>query len=116
MKSILKLQYVIAVHLTIVRHHHRVEESPFLEAEKPIMGSLQLMRRRVLRRPSNYVDCGMQHRNEPRTGRHCLEGQTADSGLLESAEASPHIFSGPSRFLAQTVACLTQRLGQKLSS
>ena len=74
----------------------RTEESPFLEAEKPIMGSLQLMRRRVLRRPSNYVDCGMQHRNEPRTGRHCLEGQTADSGLLESAEASLHRFSGPS--------------------
>ena len=53
MKSILKLQYVIAVHLTIVRHHHRVEESPFLEVEKPAMGNLQLMRRGVLRRPSN---------------------------------------------------------------
>ena len=28
----------------------------------------------------------------------------ADSGLLESAEASPPRFSGPSRFLAQTAA------------
>ena len=70
---------VISVHLRIVRCHHRVEESPFLEAEKPIMGSLQLMRRGVLRRPSNYVSCGMQRRNEPRTGRHCLEDQMADS-------------------------------------
>ena len=33
----------------------RVEESPFLEVEKLTMGSLQLMRRGVLRRPSNYV-------------------------------------------------------------
>ena len=37
----------------------------------------------------------------------------ADSGLLESAEVSPHRFSGPSHFLAQTVACLTQQLGQE---
>ena len=71
--SIVKVQYVIAVHLMIVRQHHRVEESPFLEAEKPTMGSLQL-RRGVLRRPSNYVACGMLHRNEPRIGRHCLKG------------------------------------------
>ena len=28
----------------------------------------------------------MQHRSEPRTGRHCLEDPTADSGFLESAE------------------------------
>ena len=63
MKSILKLQYVIAVHLTIVRHHHRVEESPFLEAEKPAMGNLQLMRRGVLRRPSNETHGGIQRRN-----------------------------------------------------
>ena len=51
--SIVKVQRVIAVHLTIVRRHHRVEESPFLEAEKPAMGSLQLKRRGVLRRSSN---------------------------------------------------------------
>ena len=50
----------------------------------------------------------MQHRNESRTGRHCLEGQTTDSGLLELPEASPPRFSGPSQFLAQTAACLTQ--------
>ena len=31
----------------------RVEESPFLEVEKPTMGSLQLMRSGVLLRPSN---------------------------------------------------------------
>ena len=62
-----------SVHLSIARCHHRVEESPFLEAEKPTMGSLQL-RRGVLRRPSNYVACGMLHRNEPRIGRHCLKG------------------------------------------
>ena len=77
----------------------RIEESPFLEVEKLTMGSLQL-RRGVLRRPSNYVACGMLHRNEPRIGRHCLERQLTDSGLLESAGASPHRFSGPSRFLA----------------
>ena len=28
----------------------------------------------------------MQHRGEPRTGGHCLEDPTADSGYLESAE------------------------------
>ena len=38
----------------------------------------------------------MQHRSEPRTGRHCLEDQTADSGFLESAEVGSHRLSGPS--------------------
>ena len=38
----------------------------------------------------------MQHRSEPRTGRHCLEDQTADSGFLESAEVGSHTLSGPS--------------------
>ena len=80
------------------------------------MGSLQLMRRGVISRPSNYVNCGMQRRNEPRTGSHCLEGQTADSGLLESAEVRLHRFSGPSWLLPQIVANLTQSLGQKLTS
>ena len=96
----------------------RVEESPFLEVEKSTMGSLQLMRRGSAphHRPSSYVDCGMWCTNEPRPGRYCLEGPMADSGLLESAEASPPRFSGPSRFLAQTVACLTQRLGQESTS
>ena len=58
---IVKVQYVILVHLRIVRCHHRVEESPFLEAEKPTMGSLQL-RRGVLHRPSNYmiVECSVR--------------------------------------------------------
>ena len=86
--SVVKVQYVIPVHLKIARCHHRVEDSPFLEAEKPTMGSLQL-RRGVLHKPSNYVDYGMLHRNEPRTGRHCLEGQTADSGLLEFGRSKP---------------------------
>ena len=47
------MSIVISVHLNIVICHHRVEESPFLEVEKPTMGSLQLMRRGVLCRPSN---------------------------------------------------------------
>ena len=38
----------------------------------------------------------MQHRSEPRTGRHCLEDQTADSGFLESAEVGSHRLLGPS--------------------
>ena len=97
----------------------RVEESPFLEVEKPTMRSLQLMRRGVLRRPSN---CGMQRSNESRTGRYSLEGQMADSAKVTRskpfgvAEASLPRFSGPSWFLAQTVACLTQRLGHELTS
>ena len=37
------MSIVISVHLNIVRCHHRGEESPFLEAEKPTMGSLQLI-------------------------------------------------------------------------
>ena len=39
---------------------------------------LPLMKKGALCRPSSYTDCGMQHRSEPRTGRHCLEDQTAD--------------------------------------
>ena len=48
----------------------------------------------------------MQHRSEPRTGRHCLEDPTADSGYLESAEVDSHRLSGPSAAL-----CLTLELG-----
>ena len=87
-----EMSHMIVVGQSILR----VEESPFLEVEKPVAGSIQLMRKGVLRRSSNYVDCGMRHRDEPRAGRCCLEGQTADSRLLESAEANPHRFSGPS--------------------
>ena len=43
----------------------------------------------------------MQRRNESRTEMCCLE---ADSGLFESAEASPPRFSVPSQLLAQTAA------------
>ena len=110
------MSIVTSVHLSVVRCHHRIEESSFLEVEKPTIGSLQLMRRGVLHRPSNYVNCGMWCRHERRTGKHCLEGQTADSGLLESAEASSHRFSAPSQFPAQSAACLTQRLVQELTS
>ena len=60
------------------------------------MGNFQLVKRDMLYRPSNYTDYGMQGKNEPRTERCCLEGQMADSGLLESVEAGPHRLSGPS--------------------
>ena len=50
----------------------------------------------ALHRPSSYIDCGMQCGSEPRTGRHNLEDQTADSRNLESAEAGSHRLSGPS--------------------
>ena len=63
---------VTSVHLRLVRCHHRVEESPFLEAEKPTMGSLELMTWGVLHRPGNWTYCGTQHRNEFRTGKCCL--------------------------------------------
>ena len=43
---------------------------------------------------TQQLDCGMQCRSDPRTGRHCLENQTADSGILESAEAGSHRLSG----------------------
>ena len=70
----------------------------------------------MLCRPSNYVDCEMWHRDESRTGRHCLEDQTPNSGFLESAEVGSHRLSGPSRFLAQIAAYLSESLGQKLTS
>ena len=38
--SIVKVQSVAPVHLRVVRCHHRVEESPLLEVEKPTRGSL----------------------------------------------------------------------------
>ena len=36
------------------------------------------------------------HRSEPRTERHCLEDQMADTGFLETAEIGSHRLSGPS--------------------
>ena len=43
-----------ASHVTVVGEGiHRNEESVFLEVEKPTMGSLQLIKRGVLHRPSN---------------------------------------------------------------
>ena len=54
------------------------------------------MKRGALHRPSSSTGGGIQCRNEPRTGRHCLEDQTADSGFLESAEVGSHRLSGPS--------------------
>ena len=70
-------------------------ENPFPEGEMPTMRSLLPMRIRVLHRPGNQTNCGMQHMSELRTGRH-LEGQTPDSGVLESAEGSPYRLFGPS--------------------
>ena len=74
---------------------YRLGESPFPEVEMPTMGNLLPMRIGVLHRPGNQTNCGIQHRNELRTGRH-LEGQTADSGFLESAEAGTYRLFGPS--------------------
>ena len=54
------------------------------------MGSYPLMKSGALHRPSNYIDCGMQCGSEPRTGRHYLKDQTADSGILESAESGSY--------------------------
>ena len=45
----------------------------------------------------------MWHRNEPRAGRCCLEGQMADSGLLDSAEVGSHRLSGPSGKYSQSI-------------
>ena len=56
------------------------------------MGSLPLMKKGALQ---PLTGCGIQHRNEPKTGRHCLD-QTADLGYLESAEVDSHRLSGPS--------------------
>ena len=71
-------------------------KSPFPDMEMSTMGNLPLMRRGAPCRPSNWTDCGMRCRNEPRTGRRCLEGQTANSGFLESAKAGPHRLRNPS--------------------
>ena len=96
-----------ASHVIVVESIHRLGESLFLEVEMSTSGSLPLMKRGVLHRPSSETHCGMQHRSEPRTGRHCLEDPTADSGFWESAEADSHRLSGPSAAL-----CLTLELGQ----
>ena len=79
-----------ASHMIVVKGIRRLGESLFLEVEMSTTESLPLMKRGVLRRPSSYTDCGMQCRSEPRTGRHCLEDQTAHSGFLESAEVGSH--------------------------
>ena len=96
-----------SVYLSIARCHQRVEESPFLEAEKPTMGSLQLMKKGVLCRPSNYVNYGMRCRNERRTKGVVLRVKQQTEDFLESAETRPYRFSSSSRFPAQTVVCLT---------
>ena len=85
-----------ASHMIVVEGIRRLGENLFLKVEMSTTGSLPLMKRGVLRRPSSYTDCGMQCRSEPRTGRHCLEDQTADSELLASAEVGSHRSSGPS--------------------
>ena len=57
--SKVKIKYVIPVHFRIARCHHRVEESLFLEVEKPTMGSLQLMRRGSASVVMLIVECGV---------------------------------------------------------
>ena len=71
--------------MIVVEDIHRLGESLFLKVEMSTMGSLPLMKRGVLHRPTSYTDGEMLHRSEPKTGRHCLEDQMADSGFLESA-------------------------------
>ena len=83
-----------ASHVIVVEGIHRLGESLFLEVGMSTMGSLPLMKRGVFHRPSSQTDCGMQHRSESRTGRHCLEDQTAHSGFLESVEIRSHRLSG----------------------
>ena len=71
--------------MIVIEGIHRLGESLFLEMEMSTMGSLPLMKRGALHRLSSEIDCEMLDRSEPRTGRHCLEDQMADSGFLESA-------------------------------
>ena len=85
-----------ASHVIAFKGIYTLGESLFFEVEMSTTGSLPLMKRGVLHRPSSYTYCGMKRRSEPRTGRHCLEDQTADSGYLESAEVSSHRLLGPS--------------------
>ena len=83
-------------HVIVVEGIHRLGESLFLEVEMSTMGSLLLMKRGVFHRPSGETNYEMLCRSEPRTGRHCLEDQMADSGFLESAEVGSHGLPGPS--------------------
>ena len=47
----------------------------------------------------NYVNCGMQYRKESRTGRHCLESQTADSAEVSRNKAFGVSRSKPTQIL-----------------
>ena len=64
-------------------------KSPFPEVGMSTMGNLPLMRRGALCRPSNWTDCGMRYRNEPRTGRCCLEGQTGTLRIFGISKSRP---------------------------
>ena len=85
-----------ASHMIVVKGIRRLGESLFLKVEMSTTGSLPLMKRGAVHRPSSYTDCEMLCRSEPRTERHCLEDRTAGTGFLESAEVSSHRLSGPS--------------------
>ena len=76
----------------------RLGECLFLDVEMSPKGSLPLMEGEHSTDPAvlAVVSCGIQCRSEPRTGGHCLEDQTADSGFLESADVGSHRLSGPS--------------------
>ena len=47
----------------------------------------------------NYVNCGMQYRKESRTGRRCLEGQTADSAEVSRSKPFGVSSSNPTQTL-----------------
>ena len=58
-----------ASHVIVVKGIYTLGESLLLELEMSTMGSLPLMKRGALHRPSSQNDCGIQCRSEPRTGR-----------------------------------------------
>ena len=64
-----------ASHAIVVEGICRHGESLFLEVQMSTTGSLPLMKRGAVHRPSSYTDCEMLCRSEPRRGRDCLEDQ-----------------------------------------
>ena len=113
--SIVKVQSVASVHFRITgchqmkkRHHIWLLSKVFTDLEKvfflkwrcPPWEAFRWWRGECSSDPAVrpvVEDRGMHRRSESRTGRHCLEDQTADSGFLESAEVGSHRLSGPQR-------------------
>ena len=96
--SIVHVQSVAPVHFRVAKYHHRIEESPFLEAEKPPMGSPQLMRKGMLHRPSIrlIVECNIGISPGQEVMVLKIKGRL---GIFGVSRSSPR-FSGPSQFLA----------------